>query len=223
MNAADLIKKVAAPGTDALNAVDRFKKVAAASACCVVEVKTLQEAMDYALILCEKKPLRELLPVGAPAPEKTPRASGLSEKDAPAKVLAAPKLDAEAFARLAAAGAEKGVSVIQKGLRGYLSGIDVGFAVARHGIAETGTCVLDSVDEDLRLSTMLCEISVLALKKSAILDNPQDIDRELSLLLAEDPMYVAFISSPSKTSDIERVLTLGVHGPLELHVVLVEG
>ena len=77
--------------------------------------------------------------------------------------------------------------------------------------------------QDLRLATMLSEICVLALKKSAIAGDPRDLTQELSELLAKDPMYVAFISGPSKTSDIERVLTLGVHGPLELHIALVEG
>ena len=199
--------------------VSLFKKTATASASTVVEVKSMKEAVEYAIALCEKKELRELLPVG----DNIPCGASVPADEPVTKVLAAPSLDAKQFAALAASGKEKGFTVIKEGLRNYLSGIDVGFAVARHGIAETGTCVLDCMDEDLRLSTMLCEISVVAMKKSAIAGDPRDLDQELSALLAKDPMYVAFISAPSKTSDIERVLTLGVHGPLELHIALVEG
>ena len=36
------------------------------------------------------------------------------------------------------------------------------------------------------------------------------------------PAYVSLISSPSKSSDIEKILTVGVHGPKELHVIFMD-
>ncbi len=35
--------------------------------------------------------------------------------------------------------------------------------------------------------------------------------------------YVAYITGPSRTADIERVLTIGVHGPKELYILMVPG
>jgi len=202
-------------------AVALFKKKAAVVSAQVVEVKNLDEAIAYALDICEKKEACELLFTGCEE-NLSPDAENLCERAA-AKMLAAPGLDEKSFSSLEKQGKEKGFDVIRSGMRKYLSGIDVGFAVADMGVAETGTCVVASESEDLRLSTMVCEVSVIALPKSRIVNSLYDAEDFMNEVMKKGAMYTSYISGPSRTADIERVLTLGVHGPLELHVALMEG
>ncbi|MDL2266849.1 lactate utilization protein [Desulfovibrio sp. OttesenSCG-928-G15] len=201
--------------------VELFKKKSAIISAQIVEVKGLKEAIAYALDLCEKKDFCEVILSGCG--EKLSEDGAAHCEKASAKMIAAPGLDAKDFAQLEKDGKAKGFTVIREGMRDYLSGIDVGFVTADMGIAETGSCVIASENEDLRISTMVCEINVIALPKSKIVNSLYDAEEFLNKVMADGTMYTSFISGPSRTADIERVLTLGVHGPLELHVALMEG
>ncbi|MDR3073501.1 MAG: lactate utilization protein [Deltaproteobacteria bacterium] len=183
-----------------------FTQKASAVSSTVVHAGSLGEAADYALRLCSEKVF-----------SRPASPDGYSGE----KILAAPEMPEALFARLVAVGKEKGVTVIAGGLRERMAGIDVGFSVADMGIAETGTIILRCFGEDARLASMICETHVLALPLSGIVATSYDAEDFLRKAM-ESPMYTAFISGCSRTSDIERVLTLGVHGPLELHIVLVE-
>ena len=98
----------------------------------------------------------------------------------------------------------------------------VGVAYAALGIAETGTCVVDTIDESARLATMLPETSVIVVKAADIVEDIVDAAPFLRER-QQGASYVSFITGPSRTADIERVGAIGVHGPLELHVIVREG
>ena len=101
-------------------------------------------------------------------------------------------------------------------------GIHTSLTCAQWGIAETGTLVLNSHSEDVRIATMLAEIHVAILPAEKIRPDAESLVHELSAVLESDtPSYTAFITGASRTSDIERVLTIGVHGPRELHILII--
>ena len=177
----------------------------------VYSVATLAEAFAKAVEICANKAPLDPQMVSAQTPEGTDR------------IVAAPNLEEDAFSALAAAcDAAGGISLIRENLRQYPGGIDMGVSLMDYGIAETGTLVLDSRAEETRLSTMLSEIHVAVLYRSKIRESALAMTEELKGVVRDPGSYMAFITGASRTADIERVLAMGVHGPLELHIMLVE-
>ena len=178
------------------------------------------EAMDYAVNLCERKQACQLLVAGCEVPLSA-GAEALCQ-DKPQKIIAAPGLCPERFREMETRCADRGIVLVGENLRRHLAGIDVAFTDADYGIAETGTLVLDSGGEDLRLATMVCEVHVAVLPVSRLHKTAFELETRLAALMQDPAGYIAFITGASRTADIERVLALGVHGPLELHVLLLE-
>lgn len=175
----------------------------------VTSVATLEQAFAYAVEIClSKEACQNLYPTGDSLTTRT---------------LAAPCLDAGNLARLTELCRERGVECIDHGLRTRLGGFDLGFSIANYGIADTGTLVLASEDEEVRLASMLCEVHVAVLMQSNLRATSHNLEQEMRGWAESAPAYTAWITGASRTADIERVLALGVHGPLELHILLCEG
>lgn len=188
--------------------LDLFRAKAEAVSAFVSDVNTPEEALAHAVDLCARKDRREeLIPGGGKTHDR---------------IMAAPGLPDDLFGKLGELCKERGVHLISEGARDHLAGIDVGFTFIDYGIAETGTLVLDSRSEEIRLATMISEIHVAVLSKSNIRKSAFELEEELREIMGETPSYLAFISGASRTADIERVLAIGVHGPLELHILLLE-
>jgi L-lactate dehydrogenase complex protein LldG len=70
---------------------------------------------------------------------------------------------------------------------------------------------------------MLAETHVAVLSASKIKPDSVSLEKELNAVLKTGtPVYYAFITGASRTADIERVLAVGVHGPKELHILIME-
>jgi L-lactate dehydrogenase complex protein LldG len=116
-----------------------------------------------------------------------------------------------------------GMTLIEPPFRTHARDIHTAISRADWGIAETGSLVLDSRSEDLRLATMLAETHVAFLPASRILPDTEALADDLDGILKSDqPSYTAFITGASRTADIERVLAIGVHGPKVLHILIIE-
>ncbi|MBI9066413.1 MAG: lactate utilization protein [Salinivirgaceae bacterium] len=102
----------------------------------------------------------------------------------------------------------------EKGIRSAL--VEADFA-----IAETGSVVIDSSNENLRLATCLAEKLVVVFPLSKLVDSLHDVAEFLEERTSGMGGYVAFITGASRTADIERVLTVGVHGPKEMTVIII--
>lgn len=96
-------------------------------------------------------------------------------------------------------------------------------AEARFGIsqvdwalADTGTLVQDSTAIEQRLVSSLSSIHIALVPTSNIL---ADLPTLLTRISPKNSAYIAMITGPSRTADIERVLTIGVHGPERLIIV----
>ncbi len=113
--------------------------------------------------------------------------------------------------------------IIKNELGAHSEGIPISITRAEFGIAETGTLVINSKDIDRRLATMIADIHVCLISESNIVATLDDIVDELNEVLSQPSEYLAFITGASRTADIERVLVVGVHGPLELHILIKGG
>ncbi len=117
-----------------------------------------------------------------------------------------------------------GLDVIDSNFRERGAAAVAGLSGANFGIAATGTVVLESTAEAVRIATTLPEKHFVLLDPQKILETADHAVPLLNDFHQQLPQaYLAYITGPSRTADIERVLTIGVHGPAELHILLLEG
>jgi L-lactate dehydrogenase complex protein LldG len=99
---------------------------------------------------------------------------------------------------------------------------DMGITTAQWAIAETGTLVLESERERNRLASLVPPVHVAIIGASQIRRTMSEILESINNNDAGLSPAVTFITGPSRTSDIELTLAIGVHGPGELHVIVID-
>ena len=120
--------------------------------------------------------------------------------------------------------AEAGTEVFTGKFRNAGQFPGAGITFCNFCLADTGTVVLESTEEEMRLATTLPEKHFILVDPTKILrDNLAAVEPMTAFHQGSAPTFIAYISGPSRTADIERVLTIGCHGPREVHILLVPG
>jgi L-lactate dehydrogenase complex protein LldG len=94
-----------------------------------------------------------------------------------------------------------------------LAECDLGVTGVDAALPETGTLALRSSPEKPRLVSLLPRIHLAILRPSALRPDLHPTFQEF-----KNDGYLACITGPSRTADIELTVTIGVHGPKALHV-----
>jgi L-lactate dehydrogenase complex protein LldG len=101
---------------------------------------------------------------------------------------------------------------------------DIGITGAQWAIAETGTLVLESDEERHRLASLVPTVHIAVIEAGRVRWTLGEVLRALNEKGQRGlSPAVTFITGPSRTSDIELTLAIGVHGPAELFVIILEG
>jgi L-lactate dehydrogenase complex protein LldG len=97
---------------------------------------------------------------------------------------------------------------------------EFGLTSASGGIAASGSVVLTAGRGRPRVTSLLPRRHLVLLPESKLV---ADLGAALRVVgLSALPSQLLFVTGPSRTSDIENDLTIGVHGPAEVRVVLVQ-
>jgi len=115
----------------------------------------------------------------------------------------------------------------------------VGITGVDFALAETGSLVVTSATEGSQLSSLAPPVHVALYRRSQLVGSFDDVLEKLRVSVgglasgdssapttqAHQPIpgrSVVFITGTSRTADIEQILIRGVHGPREVHAILVE-
>jgi L-lactate dehydrogenase complex protein LldG len=110
--------------------------------------------------------------------------------------------------------------LIKKGL----ANCDVAITGCEFLVARTGSIVLSSKQTGGRATSVYAPIHICIAYTSQLVNDLRDAIQGAKDKYGNDlPSLLTFATGPSRTADIEKTLVVGVHGPKEVYVFLIEG
>lgn len=139
----------------------------------------------------------------------------LASENLPARVVQAPGLSDVDWSLVPTMGVRSGAAMGQD---------ETSLTSAIAGIAETGTLFLASSPDTPTTLNFVPPTHIVVLKRDRVVGSYEDAWDLLRLGIGENgqPRVANFITGPSRTGDIEQKIEIGVHGPLRLHILVLE-
>ena len=90
-------------------------------------------------------------------------------------------------------------------------------------IARTGSILMSSGQDSGRLVSVYAPVHIcIAWTNQLVYDIREGLDMLMEKYKNKMPSFITMASGPSRTADIEKTLVVGVHGPKDVYVFLVE-
>ena len=117
-----------------------------------------------------------------------------------------------------------GIQLDDRLVKTDLANCDVSITGCEYLVARTGSVVMSAAQQSGRVTSVYAPVHICIAFTSQLVYDVKD-----ALQLIKDkynnkiPSLITFATGPSRTADIEKTLVVGVHGPKEVYVFLVEG
>ena len=118
--------------------------------------------------------------------------------------------------------------MLEKPLKGllindHLSEADVSITGCESLIARTGSLLMSSAQESGRTVSVYAPVHIcIAYTSQLVYDIRDGLDMLTEKYKSRIPSFITLATGPSRTADIEKTLVVGVHGPKEVYVFLIE-
>ncbi len=98
---------------------------------------------------------------------------------------------------------------------------DAGITTADFALVDTGTLVLLASPDQHRLDSLAPAVHIALLRAEHLVANLEELFARLVKADAFDASSaITFIRGPSRTADIELTLSVGVHGPKRVYIIV---
>ncbi|HXR83028.1 MAG TPA: lactate utilization protein [Hanamia sp.] len=104
-----------------------------------------------------------------------------------------------------------------------LANCDAAITSCNYLIARTGAIVMSSAQQSGRTTSAYAPVHICIAYVDQLVFDTRDALKDLKKKYGNSlPSFITFAAGPSRTADIEKTLVVGVHGPKEVYVFLID-